>query len=114
MEPYFVHHGMEQFIRGKPIRYGFKFWRLTRSDGFLVKFYSYTDTGDKIAGKTLGSLVREKLCLQFVPVGSCIYMDKNFTFLPLMNALSNNGLFCVGTIRNDRTEKNTTTRYKQN
>ena len=32
-------------------------------------------------------------------------MDNYFTSLPLMNTSSNNGLFCVGTIRNDRTEK---------
>ena len=38
-------------------------------------------------------------------MGSCIYMDNYFTSLHLMNTLSNNGLFCVGTIRNDRTEK---------
>ena len=105
MEPYFRHQGMKQFIRGKPIRYGFKFWCLARSDGFLVKFYPYTGAGDKVAGKTLGSSVPEKLCLQFVPVGLCIYMDNYFTSLFLINSLSNNGLFCVGTIRNDRTEK---------
>ena len=61
MEPYFGHHGMKQFIRGQFIRYGFKFWCLTRSDGFLVKFYPYTGVGDKIAGKTLGSSVTEKV-----------------------------------------------------
>ena len=72
MEPYFGYHGIKQFIRGKPISYGFKFSCLTRSDGVLVKFYPYTGAGDKIAGKTLGSSVTEKLCLQFVPVGSCI------------------------------------------
>ena len=32
-------------------------------------------------------------------------MDNYFTSLPLMNTLSNNGLFCVRTIRNDKTEK---------
>lgn len=26
MEPYYRHHSMKQFIRGKPIRYNFKFW----------------------------------------------------------------------------------------
>ena len=60
MEPYFGHHGMKQFIRGKPIRYGFKFWCLARSDEFLVKFDPYTGAGDKVAGKTLGSLFTEK------------------------------------------------------
>ena len=98
IKPYFGHHRMKQFIRGKLIGYGFKFWCLARSDGFLVKFYIYTGARDKVAIKTLESSVTEKLCLQFIPVGSCIFMDNYFTSLPLVNALSNNELFCVGTI----------------
>ncbi|XP_014772150.1 piggyBac transposable element-derived protein 3-like [Octopus bimaculoides] len=104
IEPYYGHQGLKQFIRGKPIRYAFKFRCFARPDGFLVKFHSYTGAGDKIAGKTLGSSVTEKLYLKFVPVGSRIYMDNCFTSLPLIDALSNNGLFCVGTIQKDRTE----------
>lgn len=38
MEPYYGHHHMKQFIRGKPIRYGFKFWCLSTSEGYLLKF----------------------------------------------------------------------------
>ena len=33
MEPYYGHHSMKQFIREKPIRYGFKFWCLTSPEG---------------------------------------------------------------------------------
>ncbi|CAI9733933.1 Hypothetical predicted protein [Octopus vulgaris] len=100
MRPYYGHHGMKQFIRGKPIRYAFKIWCLVRPDGFLVKFYPYTGAGNKIAGKILGSSVTEKLCLKCVSIGLYVHMDNYFTSLP-----SNNDLFCVGTIRNDRTEK---------
>ena len=57
MEPYFGHRGMKQFIRSKPIRYGFKFWCLTRSDGFLVKFYPYTGAG----GKTMFTVCTSKV-----------------------------------------------------
>ena len=42
MEPYYGHHSMKQFIRGKPIRYGFKFWCLTSPEGYMVKFHPYT------------------------------------------------------------------------
>ena len=42
MEPYYDHHSMKQFIRGKPIRYGFKFWCLTSPEGYMVKFHPYT------------------------------------------------------------------------
>ncbi|XP_072378904.1 uncharacterized protein [Diabrotica undecimpunctata] len=33
MEPYYEHHSMKQFIRGKPIRYGYKFWCVATSKG---------------------------------------------------------------------------------
>ena len=98
MEPYYGHHSMKQFIRGKPIRYGFKFWCLTSPEGYLIKFHPYTGC-DRTAGKP------ENLCVDFVPEGSCIFMDSYFTSLSLLDTLSNQGLYCVETIRSDRTEK---------
>ncbi|KAK9700386.1 CENP-B N-terminal DNA-binding domain [Popillia japonica] len=47
IEPYFGHHHMKQFIKGKPIRYGFKFWCLNSSEGYLLKFCPYCGAGDK-------------------------------------------------------------------
>ncbi|KAL7635346.1 UNVERIFIED_CONTAM: hypothetical protein RMT77_014413 [Armadillidium vulgare] len=104
MEPYYGHHSMKQFIRGKPVTFGFKFWCLTTPEGYLVKFHPYTGGGDKIPGKTVGSSVIEKLCLGFVTEGSSIYMDNYFTSLSLMDTLTTNKLFCIGTIRSDRIE----------
>lgn len=42
MEPYYGRCSMKQFIRGKPIRFGYKFWCLTTSSGYLIKFIPYT------------------------------------------------------------------------
>ena len=95
---------MKQFIRGKPIRYGFKFWCLTSPEGYTVKFHPYTGS-NKTLGKSFGESVAENLCFDFLPNGSCIYMDNYFTSIPLMDNLSKNGLYCVGTIRSDRIEK---------
>ena len=61
MEPYYGHHSLKQFIRGKPIRYVFKIWCLCTSKGYLVKFEPYTGTGNKEEGKTLGTCITEKL-----------------------------------------------------
>ena len=36
MVPYFGHHGCKQFIRGKPIRFGYKMWCLNTTLGYLV------------------------------------------------------------------------------
>lgn len=35
MIKYFGHHSSKQFIRGKPVRFGFKNWMLTSSCGYL-------------------------------------------------------------------------------
>ena len=36
MIPYYGRHGIKQFIRGKPIRFGFKLWCLYSSDGYCL------------------------------------------------------------------------------
>lgn len=41
MEPYYGRHGFKQFIRGKPIRFGYKFWCLCSHEGLLVNFKLY-------------------------------------------------------------------------
>ena len=40
-----------------------------------------------------------------MPNGSCIYMDNYFTSIPLIENLSKNGLYCVGTIKSDKIKK---------
>ena len=87
MEPYYGHHSMKQFMRGKPNGYRFKLWCLTNFQGYLVKFQPYTGN-DKTPGKPVYASVKENLCIGFIPEGSCIYMDNYFTSLPLMETLS--------------------------
>ena len=70
----------------------------------MVKFHPYTGS-NKTLGKCLGESVTKNLCFDVVPNSSCIYMDNYFTSIPLMDNLSNNGLYYVGTIRSDRIEK---------
>ena len=56
MEPYYGHHYMKQFIRGKPIRYGFKFWCMCTPGGYLIKFDPYEGANqNKEVGQTLGA-----------------------------------------------------------
>ncbi|CAH1979772.1 unnamed protein product [Acanthoscelides obtectus] len=61
--------------------------------------------GDKIEGKSLGSSVTEKLCLNFLEQNSTIFLDNYFTSIPLLETLTANKLYCVGTVRSDRVEK---------
>ncbi|GLV61238.1 hypothetical protein CBL_21067, partial [Carabus blaptoides fortunei] len=105
MEPYFGHHHMKQFIKGKPIRYGFKFWCLNSSEGYLLKFSPYCGAGDKKEGKTLGTSVTEKLCLNYLPQGSTVFIDNFFNSLLLLDELKSHNINCIGTIRADRVER---------
>nr|CAI5831874.1 unnamed protein product [Callosobruchus analis] len=105
MEPCYGRHHMKQFIKGKPIRFGFKFWCLCTFNGYLVKFDVYTGAGDKVEGKSFGSSVTEKLCIDFLEQGSTIFLDNYFTSIPLLETVSANRLYCVGTVRSDRVEK---------
>ena len=53
----------------------------------------------------MGTSVTENLGIGTIPQGYCIYMDNYFTLLPLMDTLSQENLYAIGTIRNDRIEK---------
>ena len=39
--PYFGKHGAKQFIRGKPIRYGYKMWVSATPLGYVVNMVPY-------------------------------------------------------------------------
>lgn len=41
MIKYFGRHSSKQFIRGKPIRFGYKMWCLNSADGYLINFNIY-------------------------------------------------------------------------
>lgn len=46
MVPYFGRHSCKMFMKGKPIRFGFKVWCLCSSDGYLFHFLPYADQSD--------------------------------------------------------------------
>ena len=100
MEPYYGHHGMKQFIRGKPVRFGYKFWCLCSSEGFLISFklYEGRDSGH-IDGMTVGESVVHMLAKGTVPTGSTGFIDHFFTTLPLLELFREDNVNHIGTIR---------------
>lgn len=104
---------LKQFIRGKPIRFGLKFWGLCTSDGFVLGLHLYcgkkSTTGNKFSKCALGSRVVMNLLQPFfgiIPTGKIsqfhLYFDNYFTSLDLIVHLKKLGLKCTGTIREDR------------
>nr|CAI5829853.1 unnamed protein product [Callosobruchus analis] len=59
MVKYFGHHSSKLFIRGKPVRFGYKEWMLCSSTGYCYNFdvYCGAETQNKWSTVPLGSRV---------------------------------------------------------
>ncbi|KAH1014392.1 hypothetical protein HUJ04_003236 [Dendroctonus ponderosae] len=108
MIPYYCKHYAKRYIRGKPIRFGLKYWTICTSSGYLVSFEIYTrksqDNSDK-RGFGLGGDIVLKLLekSEILPNGYNIYFDNYFTSLHLLGHLSQNKICATGTIRENLT-----------
>lgn len=102
---YFGHHPLKQFIKGKPIRFGYKMWSLCGSDGYCYKFQLYCgkETGPK-KDLPLGTrVVTEMLEAVDTPTDHSIYFDNLFTSRQLMVTLAEEGYRATGTVQERRT-----------
>jgi hypothetical protein len=114
MVAYYGKHSCKQFIRGKPIRFGFKVWSLNTVGGYLVNFEVYQGLNprrnpiyEENFGKAAAPLVQmiddipaEK---QFLPYH--FYFDNLFTGVKLLTYLKERGYAGTGTIRENRVPK---------
>lgn len=85
---YFGHHGIKQFIKGKPVRFGYKLWALCGVSGYCYNFSLYTGKdaqSSNSSGDSLGSRVVKKLlevCTD--PSAHVVYFDNFFSNMQLM------------------------------
>lgn len=86
MVKYFGHHSSKQFIRGKPVRFGYKDWMLCSSTGYCYSFDVYcgakpsSTSGDQKPNLPLGSRVVLQLleCVEH-PTDHVVFFDNYFT-----------------------------------
>ena len=101
--PYYGQHGTKQFIRGRPIRFGFKLWCIISSKGYLLHAEPYcgvdTDLPDTGLGQgadvVLGLIEKCKLKTGFT-------FDNLFTSLPLLDELTELGFGALGTLTQNK------------
>lgn len=108
MIPYYGKHYAKQYIKGKPIRFGYKNWAICNSSGYMISFEVYTGKSDSEKRFGLGGdVIMSLLEKSEVPPsnGHKIFFDNYFTSLNLLNHLSENNICATGTIRENRTEK---------
>ena len=113
MAAYYGRHGCKQFIRGKPIRFGFKNCCLCTPLGYLVAFETYQ--GKTYRGKDFNEFGKGEGCLLNIidslqyglnKLLTVFYCDKYLTGMPLIAELSRRGQGLVEIIRDNRIPKN--------
>ena len=103
--PYYGQHGTKQFIRGKPIRFGFKLWCITSSEGYLLHAEPYCGADTDLLDTGLGHGADVALGLIEkceVKAGSTATFDNLFTSLPLLDELTELGIGAIGALQQNR------------
>ena len=103
MVPYFGRHGCKQYMRNKPVKFGYKFWVAATLLGYAIQFYPYAgmdenyDSNVELGGSVVGTLA-EKLPSQ-VHSNYHIIMDNFFTSPNLLHILKAKGIAATETVR---------------
>lgn len=111
MVKYYGKHSCKQFIRNKPIRFGYKIWCLCSSVGYLVNFDIYQ--GKNIADNTQYQTMFGKSTAPLIQMIDCFpndmkkmpfnfFFDNLFTGLNVLAYLRENGYGGTGTMRQNR------------
>ena len=110
MVPYYGRHGCKQYIRGKPIRFGWKFWCRATRLGYVCWFQPYQGKNPNAKFEEYGagaSVVLEfsEALTKAHPGQYYFVFDNFFTSVALLDKLSSMGHQATGTVRNNRVEK---------
>lgn len=114
MVKYFGRHSCKQFIKGKPIRFGYKVWCVNGKSGYLVNFMIYqgkdpksNDNYNAVFGSSsapfvtlMNEIPEEKRNLRY-----SLFCDNLFTSFHLLTHFKQMGYDVTGTIRENRIPK---------
>ncbi|CAG4955700.1 unnamed protein product [Parnassius apollo] len=103
---YFGRHPAKQYIMEKPVRFGYRNWAATSSDGYCYTFDIYCGKSTEVSIDPLGSKVVKSLLakMPIVPKEHVVYFDNFFTNYQLLHDLRLLGYRATGTIRENRTK----------
>ena len=104
MVPYYGHHRAKMFIRGKPIRFGYKIWMLCSADGYPYQASIYCEKDEsRPANTTLGEhVVLSLIKVVEEPASHEVYFGNFFTSHKLLTTLKSQGMRATGTVREGR------------
>ncbi|XP_055923064.1 piggyBac transposable element-derived protein 4-like [Eupeodes corollae] len=97
------HNIMKQYVKNKPVKWGFKMWcRCDPRTGYLFQFDLYTGKKQGVAEIGLGESVVLQLCNDLQNLGCEIYFDNFFNSPNLQHKLANMNIRSCGTVRSNR------------
>ena len=113
MIPYFGKHFAKQFIRGKPIRFGYKMWALCSNGGYLLLFDLYMGKKENEAINIVLNIgLGENVVLNLIAKANLplnhnhiLFFDNYFTSIALMEELILRTYLATGTCKDNRSDK---------
>ena len=107
MVKYKGHNILKQYVKGKPVKWGFKFWvRASAKSGFVfeTEFYCGKKPDDSLSDTKfgLGESVVLHLCRSITNIGCVVVFDNFFSSPQLMVKLHETGIRAVSTVRKSR------------
>ncbi|GBN91375.1 PiggyBac transposable element-derived protein 2 [Araneus ventricosus] len=123
MVRYFGRHGCKMYMKGKPVKFGYKLWILSSFDGYPFHIIPYQgaqkENGSENSSSRLDKAMKSKkekktlsqtvvenlLSVVETPAKHKIYMDNFFTSYDLLVSLRDKRFFATGTVRENRMAK---------
>ena len=97
------HNILRQYVKGKPVQWGFKLWcRCDAVTGYLFQFDLYTGKKVGYTEHGLGEGVVLLLTEQLAHKNCHIFIDNFFNSPQLQYNLLEKGILCAGTVRSNR------------
>ena len=113
MVPYYGRHSSKMFIKGKPIRFGYKLWCLCGSDGYPYHLILYQGKEAMRSKEPLGIQVIGKMVNVIEQTSETtrheLFFDNFFTSHDLMQKLASQSMRATGTVRENRINSATKT-----
>ena len=96
-------HSVKQYIKGKPVKFGYKLWMLCSSDRYPYNFEIYCGK-DESRTNPLETHVGEKMLSPVTnPSQHVVFFDNFFTSNTLLTNLAGENVRACGTIRDNKT-----------
>lgn len=112
--PFTGHCKLRRAVKNKTRRVGLKNFVLTTSEGLMLDFDIYKGANSNFVNSNLGLGPSVILHLvKSVPRGSCVYHDRYFTTIPLIEEMEKLGLHSTGTIMQNRIPDRASIEFKK-